>query len=72
MDTIQEYFDTHNMPEIPISLESSNLSRMSVAYGKEVKIRLSKNAVFREKEMQATLSHEIGTHLLRYLNGKSL
>lgn len=72
MDTIGEYFDSHNIPKIPISLESSNLSRMSVAYGKEVKIRLSKNAVFREKEMQATLSHEIGTHLLRYLNGKSL
>lgn len=45
---------------------------MSIAYGKEVKIKLSSNAIFRENELPATLAHEIGTHFRRYLNGREL
>ena len=57
------------MKEIPISIESGNLSRMSVSYGREVKIHISKNAIIREKEMNAILAHEIDTHFRRYLTG---
>jgi len=66
---IRRYFETHNMKEIPISIESGNLSRMSVSYGREVKIHISKNAIIREKEMNAILAHEIDTHFRRYLTG---
>lgn len=72
LEKITGYFEKHDMPHIPVVIESSNLSRMSVAYGKEVKIRVSKDAVFHEKEMEATLAHEIGTHLRRYINGKQI
>ena len=67
---IHRYFENHNIPKIPITIESGNLSRMSVSYGKNVKIHISKNAVIRDKEIDAILSHEIGTHFRRYLNGK--
>lgn len=67
---IHSYFEKHNIKKIPITIESGNLSRMSVSYGKEVKIYISKNAVIREKEIDAILSHEIGTHFRRYLAGK--
>jgi hypothetical protein len=43
---------------------------MSVSYGKEVKIHVSKNAVIRENEIDAILSHEIGTHFRRYIAGR--
>ena len=43
---------------------------MSVSYGKTVKIHISRNAIIRENEIGAILSHEIGTHFRRYLNGK--
>lgn len=67
---IHRYFENHNIPKIPITIESGNLSRMSVSYGKTVKIHISRNAIIRENEIGAILSHEIGTHFRRYLNGK--
>ena len=66
---IHAYFETHNISKIPITIESGNLSRMSVSYWKSVKIHISKYAVIREKEIGSILSHEIGTHFRRYLNG---
>ncbi len=66
---IHAYFEKHKIKKIPITIESGNLSRMSVSYGKEVKLHISKNAVIREKEIDAILSHEIGTHLRRYIAG---
>jgi hypothetical protein len=67
---IYEYFDAQNIKKIPISIEAGNLSRMSVSYGKSVKIHVAKNSVIRENEIPAILSHEIGTHFRRYLSGK--
>jgi alpha-L-glutamate ligase-like protein len=67
---IHAYFEKLNIKKIPITIESGNLSRMSVSYGKEVRIHISKNAVIRKNEMDAILSHEIGTHFRRYLAGK--
>ncbi|MDP2103829.1 MAG: DUF1704 domain-containing protein, partial [Candidatus Gracilibacteria bacterium] len=66
---IRRYFETHNIKEIPISIESGNLSRMSVSYGREVKIHISKNAIIREREINAIMAHEIDTHFRRYLAG---
>ncbi len=67
---IHSYFEKHTIKKIPITIESWNLSRMSVSYGKEVKIHISKHAIIREREIDAILSHEIGTHFRRYLAGR--
>jgi alpha-L-glutamate ligase-like protein len=67
---IHTYFEIHRIEKIPIVIESGNLSRMSVSYGKEVKIHISKSAIIRENEVEAILSHEIGTHFRRYLAGR--
>ena len=67
---IEKYFEKHNIKKIPIKIQNGNLSRMSVAYWKEVKINIAKNAWIREREMEAILWHEIGTHFQRYLSGK--
>ncbi|MDD2565787.1 MAG: DUF1704 domain-containing protein [Candidatus Gracilibacteria bacterium] len=66
---INKYFETHNIKKIPINIVSGNLSRMSISYGKEVKIHISNNALIREKEINSILSHEIDTHFRRYLSG---
>ncbi|MBP9812343.1 DUF1704 domain-containing protein, partial [Candidatus Gracilibacteria bacterium] len=66
------YFESHNLMKVPIVVESGNLSRMSVTYGKQVKIHISKDAIIRQNELEAVLSHEIGTHLRRYFAGKEL
>lgn len=55
---------------MPIAIKSGNLSRMSVSYGREVKIHISKNAKIREKEIDSILAHEIDTHFRRYAAGQ--
>ncbi|MBS8121842.1 tyrosine/phenylalanine carboxypeptidase domain-containing protein [Candidatus Vampirococcus lugosii] len=49
---------------------SMGLSRMAVIKGKYPEIRISSYSSFREKELLATLAHEIDVHLIRFLNGK--
>lgn len=66
---IHTYFDSYDIQKIPITIATGNLSRMSVSYGKAVRIHISKNAVIREKEVDTILAHEIGTHFRRYLAG---
>lgn len=66
---IHAYFKLHSIEAIPISIENGNLSRMSVSYGKQVRIHISSNAVIREKEIDPILAHEIGTHFGRYIAG---
>lgn len=68
----QDYFAQHAIEQIPITIENGNLSRMSVSYGKTVKIHISRNAQIYEKEIQAILAHEIGTHFQRYLKWKGM
>ncbi len=44
------------------------LSRMAVIKSKNPEIRISSAASFREKELLATLAHEIDIHLIRFMN----
>jgi alpha-L-glutamate ligase-like protein len=67
---IHLYFESHKMRKVPIIIENGNLSRISVSYGKEVRIKVSKNAIIHQKELEAILSHEIWTHLRRYFAGQ--
>lgn len=68
-DHIQKYFELHNIRKVPIAIKSGNLSRMSVSYGREVKIHIAKNAKIREREIDSILAHEIDTHFRRYIAG---
>ncbi|MBU0626808.1 DUF1704 domain-containing protein [Patescibacteria group bacterium] len=34
-----------------------------------MRINIGKGAIFREKELQSILAHEIDTHLMRHING---
>lgn len=47
----------------------TNLSRISITMWKRIRINIGKGAIFREKELQSILAHEIDTHLMRHING---
>ncbi len=69
---IKQYLADKGIHWVKIITDASIASRISVARtSKKVVIKLSPKAVFREKEIYATLAHEIDIHLQRWLNGKS-
>ncbi|PID83947.1 hypothetical protein CSB09_03465 [Candidatus Gracilibacteria bacterium] len=71
MQHIHNYFKKYTIQEIPIKISTHTLSRIAISYKKEQPIiNISHMASIREKEMQAILDHEIGTHLRRYLAGE--
>ncbi len=67
--TIEKYLAEKKIYGVDIVFSYTNLSRISVIMGKQIKISISKHGVFREKELLSILAHEIDTHLVRYLNG---
>ncbi len=66
---IEKYLADKKIYGIDIVFSYTNLSRISVIMGKEIKISISKHGIFREKELDSILAHEVDTHLVRYLNG---
>lgn len=68
-DTIDKYLLSKKIYWVDIVFSYDTLSRISVIMGKEIRISISKSAVFKEKWLLATMAHEIDTHLVRYLNG---
>jgi len=68
-DIIESYLAQKKIYGIDIVFSYSNLSRISVIMGKTIRISISKQWVFREKELLSILAHEIDTHLIRHLNG---
>lgn len=67
--TIEKYLAEKKIYGVDIVFSYTNLSRISVIMGKEIKISISKHGIFREKELLSILAHEIDTHFVRYLNG---
>lgn len=67
--TVEKYLADKKMYGVDIVFSYTNLSRISVIMWKNIKISISKHWIFREKELLSILSHEIDTHLVRYLNG---
>ena len=67
-DIIENYLVQKKIYGIDIVFSYSNLSRISVIMGKTIRISISKQWVFREKELFSILAHEIDTHLIRHLN----
>lgn len=65
---VQRYLYDKGIENVEIITTSNSVSRMSVLFWKEIKVLISKEANFYEKELLSVLSHEIDTHLVRYLN----
>ncbi len=62
----------YGFPDVPVAFRDNNFSRISISYGKNIRINLSRNARIYEKELDAILAHEIGVHMQRYIAGQSL
>lgn len=71
-ESVTQYCREHNLSDIPVAFRDRNFSRISIAYGKNIRINLSKNARIYAQELPAILAHEIGVHLQRHLTGQSL
>lgn len=65
---IEKHLVNKKIYGVDIVFSYDTLSRISVIMGKEIKINISKSAIFKEEGLRATLAHEIDTHLVRYLN----
>ena len=66
---IEKYLSERNIYGVDIVFSYDTMSRISIIMWKEIKISISKSAIFKEEWLRATLAHEIDTHLVRYLNG---
>ena len=66
---IEKYLIDRKIYGVDIVFSYDTFSRISVIMGKEIKINISKGAIFKEEGLRATLAHEIDAHLIRYLNG---
>ncbi|MFA7298382.1 MAG: tyrosine/phenylalanine carboxypeptidase domain-containing protein [Candidatus Absconditabacterales bacterium] len=66
---IEKYLIDKKIYGVDIVFSYDTFSRISVIMGKDIKISISKSAIFREEGLRATLAHELDTHLVRYLNG---
>ncbi len=69
---IKDYLDKNSLSSgVKVVLSSTNMSRISVNRKKwKVEIRVSSDWVFREKEIDWIIAHEIGIHLIRSINWK--
>lgn len=72
LQAVTAYCHEHNLSDIPVAIRDRNFSRISISYGKNIRINLSKNARIYAQELPAILAHEIGVHLQRHLSGQSL
>lgn len=57
-------------PEIPVRFISREGSRIAVSVGDVPRISIAEDAKIRDVEIAGTLEHEIGTHLVRRMNGE--
>lgn len=69
---INDYLVKNSLSDdVKVVLSSSNMSRISLNRKKwNIEVRVSVDWVFREKELDWVIAHEIWVHLIRYLNWK--
>ncbi len=72
LQAVAAYCQERNLADIPVAIRDRNFSRISITYGKHIRINISKNARIYAQELPAILAHEIGVHLQRHLSGQSL
>ena len=66
---IAKYLEERGYADIPVVPNPTGVSRVSVAYGKEIRVQLSPSKRIREKELEAVMAHEVDVHLARHLAG---
>lgn len=66
---IAKYLEERGHADVPVVPNPTGVSRVSVTYGKDVRVNLSPSKKIREKELAAVLAHEIDVHLVRHLAG---
>ncbi|MDD3302902.1 MAG: DUF1704 domain-containing protein [Candidatus Gracilibacteria bacterium] len=69
---IQNYLEKNNLSNgVKVVLSTSNISRILINRRKsKIEVRVSADGIFREEELDGIIAHEIGIHLVRYLNGR--
>nr|MDD3719765.1 DUF1704 domain-containing protein [Candidatus Gracilibacteria bacterium] len=72
VEYIKNYLETNSIfTGVKVVLSTSNMSRILVNRKKgKAEVRVSVDGVFREKELDGIIAHEIGIHLVRAINGK--
>ncbi len=66
-ECVLNYLKKKGFKWVKVDFDSDGFGRMTVIRGKSISIRISNKAWFREKELLATLAHEIDVHVTRYL-----
>lgn len=69
---IKDYLEKNDLSLwVKVILSTSNMSRISLNRKKwKVEVRVSIDWIFREKELDWIIAHEIWVHLIRYINWK--
>jgi hypothetical protein len=66
---VRQYLDEKGFSDIKIIVDVSSLSRITISrVGNTAFVKLNPYAKFREREIYATLAHEIDVHLTRFVN----
>ncbi len=66
---VRDYLNERWFTDIKIVIDVSSLSRITISrIGNTAFVKLNPYAKFREKEIYATLAHEIDVHLTRFVN----
>lgn len=68
-DYIKHYLYDNNLHMVKVISNQSNLSRISVWFGKYATIKIKDRARFREYELYGKMAHEVGVHIQRYMSG---
>lgn len=66
----KKYLHEQWLPDVVVRFTSEGYGRMSVIKGKRIIIKIAINAGIREKELLASLAHEVDVHIKRYLAAK--
>ena len=55
---------------IKVRFDQDSYARITVARGKNMVMKISPQAIFREHELRATMAHEVDTHVKRHIAGE--
>ncbi len=69
-ELLRENIDRIGLKGVVIEWGDSGLSRIAVSHGRYPKIRISEQAIIREREFLSIFAHEVETHLVRSIRGE--
>lgn len=67
---IIEYLKSQGLEQVSVQFDQDSIARMTVSKAwRNMTLKISPKAYFREHELRASLAHEIDVHIKRYING---